>query len=132
MAVDAYFFNVNERMAVRKLFDCIFVVLERVVAHVAVAVVVVPLRPARMASALTYRDNDEPGLCETVCAYAHARERIIYGLHLRAWINVIHYRIDLCGVEVERFVHYSVEVGNSVRCLYRKELRELVSVGEEL
>ena len=130
--MDSHLVDIDEAVTVGQLLDCIFVVFERVVTHVSVSIVVVPLRSAWMTSALTYRYHDETGLSEAVSAYAHACERIVDSLNLRTWVDVIHYRIDFCRVKVKWFVHHSVEVGDAVRSLYLEKFREFVSVGEEL
>ena len=114
MAVDSDPVDVDERMAVRKLLDRILMVGQRIVPHVAVTVVVVPFRPARMASSLADRYDDETCLGQTVGTHAHACERIIYRLNLRTRIDIVHDRVDLGRIEVERLVHDSVKVCHSV------------------
>ena len=132
MAMDSDLLYVYERMSVCKLLYGVFMVCKRIVAHVSVTIVVVPFRAARMASSLSYGDHDEARLSKTVGTYVHACERIINRLDLRARIHVINYRINLCGIEIERLVHDAVKIRDAVSRLYRKEFREPVSVGEKL
>ena len=61
---DADAIDVDERVALRQLLDRRLLVGEAVVAQVAVAVVVVPLRPLRVAAAVADLDDDEAELGE--------------------------------------------------------------------
>ena len=66
MAMNAHFVNINEGMALSQLFDGVLMVGQRIVAHVSIAKIMIPLATARMASTLTYRNDDETGLCQSV------------------------------------------------------------------
>ena len=129
--MDTYSAEVNPWILRSELLDCIFLVLETVVAEVAVAVVVIPLRPVRMAAPIADCYDDEAKLGKTVCSGESPAPADVVGLDLRARVNVITYRIDLCGVEVEWLVDCSVKVGNAVGSLHRETLREFVSGSEE-
>ena len=128
MAVDAHLVDVDEAIAVSQLFDGIFVVGERIVAQVAVAVVVVPLAARRMTATLTHADHYESCLSQTVGARCHASERIIGCLDLWSWIDIVDDRIDLGRIEVEWLVHGAPEVGDAIGCLDLEYLRELISL----
>ena len=114
VAVDAHPLRVDERMSGRKLLYGIFLILETIVAQIAVAVVVVPLRTVRMAAAVAHGDDNHPQLGEPVGAGEVLAPGDVVGLHLRTRIDIVADRIDLCRVEVIGFVHRSVEVGHSV------------------
>ena len=102
--------QVDERVAGAELLDRVFLVLEAVVAEVAVAVVMVSFRPVRMAAAVADGDDDHTDLGETVDAGHAPGPGYVVGLDLRARIDVISYRIDLCRIEIEWLVHYAVKV----------------------
>ena len=86
MAVDADAVNVNERMAAGQLLDGGLLVGQPVIAQVAVAVVVVPLRPLRIAAAIADLDNNETELGEGDPVIAR-RERLGHALGLRARVD---------------------------------------------
>ena len=132
MAVYADAGDVDVGMAGGQLLDGPLVVGEGIVAHVAVAVVMIPFGAGGVSAALSHGDDDESGLGETVRAHAHAGEGIGDGLHLRSRVHVVDDGVRLGGVEVERFVHHAVEVGDPVGGLHCERLGEAVSGGEEL
>ena len=127
MAVDAYPVKIDERMSRTELLDGIFLILKTIVAQVAVAVVVVPLRAVRVSAAVADRDHDHSDLGEPVGAGEALAPGDVVRLHLRTRINIVADRIDLCGVEVVRLVHRSVEVGDTVGGLHLESFRELVA-----
>ena len=131
MPVDAHPVEVNPGIPGPELLDCIFLVLQTIVAEIAVAIVVIPFRPVRMASAVAHGDHDEAELGQPVRAGHSAAPLDGVGLHLRPRIHVVAYRIHLCRIEIVRLVNGSVQVCYTVGGLDREPLRELVSGCEE-
>ena len=107
-----------------ELLDRRLLVGQAVVAQVAVAVVVVPLRPLRVAAAVADLDDDEPELRERDVVAARV-EGLGHALGLRPGIDVGDDRILPRRVEVERLVHHAVEIGDAVVGLDRERLGEL-------
>ena len=87
VAPDPDFVDVDERVAGGELLDGGLLVREAVVAQVAVAVVVVPLRPLRMAAAVADLDDDEPELRERDVVAARI-EVLRHAFGLRTRIDV--------------------------------------------
>src|SRR5262245_56256895 len=98
MAPDADFVDVDERMASRKLFDRRFLVCEAIVAEVAVSVVVVPLRPLRVAAAVADFNDNEPELRQRLTVAARI-ERFRHAFRLRPWVDVENNRVLLGRIE---------------------------------
>src|SRR5690606_26010709 len=101
VAVDADALDVDERVPVRELLDRDLLVGQSVVAEVAVPVVVVPLRPGRVAAAVPDRDHDEAELRERGLEPVRV-ERLRDRLRLRARVDVRDDRVLPVRVEVER------------------------------
>ena len=112
MAGDADALDIDPRIAARQLLDCGFLIGQAVVAQVAVAEVVIPLRPVRIAAAIAHFDHDEPEF----------RQRDV---RVRGKTSASRFpsadpdnerddRILLVGVEIERLVHDAVEIGQAV------------------
>ena len=76
---------------------------------------------------MSYGNHDETGLGQTVGTNTHAGKRIIHRFHLRARIYIVDNRINLGRIEIERLVHYAIQVGHSIGRLYGKEFRELIA-----
>ena len=130
--MDAHAVDVDVVVACGELLDGRLLVGKAVVAQVTVAVVVVPLRTVGMAAAVTYRDDDESRLCQTVGTQVHARIGVRRGLDLRTRVYVVDDGVALRRVEVEGLVHHAIEVRHSVGGLHGEGLGELVSVGQKL
>ncbi|OAV72053.1 hypothetical protein Barb7_03141 [Bacteroidales bacterium Barb7] len=81
-------------MAVAELFDGGFMVGKRIVAQVAVAVVVIPFGAARMPAAMSDTDNDKAGLRQAVGARAWRDIAEEGAFLLRAGIDVVDDGID--------------------------------------
>src|SRR4030095_12027622 len=113
MTPDADARDVDERMTSRQLLDRGLLVRESVVAQVAVAVVVVPLRPLRVAAAITDLDDDENELRQADVVVAGG-EGLGYALGLRARIDERDDRILACRIEIERLVHHPIQIGDAV------------------
>ena len=90
----------------RQLLDRRLLVGQSVVAQIAVAVVVVPLRPLRVAAAIADLDDDEAELRERDVVAARV-ERLGDALGLRARIDERDDRILPRRIEVERLVHHA-------------------------
>ena len=127
MSVDTDPVDVDKRKASGQLLHRRLVVGQRIVAHVAVTIVVVPLGTAGMASTLTDGDHDETGLCQTVSTHAHTGKRIIDSLYLRPRIYIVDNRIDLGGIEIKRLVHHSVQIGHAIGGLHLEEFGKTVA-----
>ena len=125
--MDAHAVAIYVRILAGKLLDCVFLVFQTVIAHIAVAVVMIPLGPVRMASAVTHGDYYEAYLREALQAQEAAAPGDVVSLYLRAGIYVINYRISLCGIKVEGFVHGAVKVCDAVGGLNLEALGELVA-----
>ncbi len=132
VAVDTHAVDVDEAVAGRELLDGGFLVGQTVIAQIAVTVVVVPLRAVGVAAAVTDGDYDESRLRQTVGAHGHAREGIGCGLDLRSRVDVVDDGVAFGRVEIERLVHYAVQIGHAVGGLDGECLGEFVSVGEQL
>ncbi len=124
VAPDADAVDVDVGMAPRQLFDCRLLVGEAVVAQVAIAVVVVPLRARRVPAAIAHLDHHEAELRQRDVVVARV-ERLGHALGLRPGIDVGDDRILLLLVEVEGLVHHPVEVGHAIVGLDREGLGEL-------
>ena len=127
VAMDADTVHIHPRIALAKLLDGVFLVLQAVIAQVPVAVVVVPFRAHRMAAAVADGHDDEAELRQAVGAGHTLAPGDVDGLHLRTGINVVADGIDLRGVEVKRLVDGAVKVRHAVRRLDLETLREAVS-----
>src|SRR5579862_7673297 len=122
MAVDADAAEIDPWIALRELLDGGLLVGESVVAQIAVAVVVIPLRPIRTAASVADLDHDESDVGERDVQLARI-EGPRHALSLRTGIDVLDDRILLRLVEVERLVHHAVEVGDAVVGLDVERLR---------
>ena len=131
VSVNTHTVAIYIRILAGKLLDCVFLVFQTVIAHIAVAVVMVPLGPVRMASAVTNGDYNEANLREALQAQEAAAPGYVVSLYLRAGIYVINYRISLCGIKVEGFVHGAVKVCDAVGGLNLETLGELVAGCEQ-
>ena len=127
MSVDTYTVDIDKRITGCQLFYCGFMVGQRIITHIAVAIVVIPLGAAWMTTALSYGNNNETGLSQTVGTYTHTGERIVNSLYLWSGIDIIDDRIYFGRIKVERFVHHTIQVGHSVGCLHLKQFRELIT-----
>ena len=113
------------------LLDGIFLILQTVVAKVAVAVVMVPLRAVRVTSTVANGNDYDSKLCQAVNPREILAPGDVVGLDLGTGINIVADRVDLGRVEVIGLVHGSVEVGNSVGGLDLEALWELVTSFKE-
>ena len=129
--MDADPVQVNPAVPCPQLLYCIFLVLEAVVAEIAVAVVVVPFGPVRMTAPVAHGYDNEPELSQPVGPRESSAPRNVVGFHLRTRIYVIAYRIDLCGIEIKWFVDGAVEIGYTICRLDLEPLRELVTRSEK-
>ena len=132
VTVDTHAGDVDERMACSQLLDGIFLVLQAVVAQVAVAEVVVPFGTVRVAAAVTHGDDDKADLGQAVLAGETAAPSLGVTLDLRTRIDVVDDRVGLGGVEVIGLVHITVEVRDAVGRLDLERGRELVAGCEQL
>ena len=129
--MDADFVDVHVLALCGKILYHVLVVSERVVAHVSVAVVVIPFRAVGMTSSVAHGHYDEAELGQTVHAGHAGVPGVVGGLYLRAGIYVLDDGIELGGVEVEGLVDDSPEVGHTVSCLGCEDFGILVAVSHE-
>ena len=123
VAPDAHAIDVDERVAPGELLDRGLLVGQPVVAQVAVAVRVVPLRAVRVAAAIADFNHDEPELRERdVLAL---RERLGHALGLRSRVNERDDWILLRRIEIERLVHHAIQIGHAIVGLHLERLWEL-------
>src|SRR5262245_50968621 len=123
MAVDADAVDVDERIAAGQLLDGGLLIRQTVIAQVAVAVVVIPLRSLRIAAAIADLYDNEAELRESDPVISR-RERLGHALGLRAGIDEGYDRIFPIRVEIERFVHHAVKIGDAVIGLDLERLGE--------
>ena len=131
MSVYADTSQVNPRIFGTKLLDCIFLILKTIVAEVAITVIMIPFRPVRMTAPVAHGYDNESELGQPVGPGKSSTPLDVVGFHLRARINVIAYRIDLCGVEIEWLVDGAIQIGDAVGSLDGETLREFVSGSEK-
>ena len=104
MSVYADTAEVNPRISGAELLDCIFLIFQTIVAEVAITVIMIPFRPVRVTAPVAHGYDNESELGQPVGSGKASAPLDVVGFHLRARINVIAYRIDLCGVEIEWLV----------------------------
>ena len=85
-----------------------------------------------MASAVPDGDYDESHLGEPVGACHVWTPRYVVGLDLWSGIYVFYDRIYFCGVEVERLVHHSIQISDSVGSLDSEPFGKSVSGCKQL
>src|SRR5687768_12014554 len=107
MAIDPYSVYINERMAPRQLFDRRFLVGQTVIAEVAIAEGVVPLRALRVPAAIADFDYDKAELGQRD-AVVPAGEVLGHALGLRARIDERDDRVAFVRVKIERLVHHPI------------------------
>ena len=132
MAVYSNLVDVHVFALCRQLLKDVFVVGHGIVAHVSVAEVVIPFRAVGMTSPVAYGHDYEAQLGQTVNAVHPRCPEVLGGLYLRSGIDVLYDGIQLGGVEVERLVYDTPEVGDAVGCLGLEYLGELVTGHEQL
>src|SRR5216684_2382456 len=113
MTPDSHAIDVDERMALRQLLDCRFLIGQTVVAQIAVAEGVIPLRAMRISPAIPNFDHDETELRQHDVG-ALRREGFVNALSLWAGINERDDGVFLVRVEVEGLVHYPVQIRYAV------------------
>ena len=118
-------------IACTELLDSVFLILETIVTKVSVAIVVIPLGPVRMTSSVAHCNYDESELGKSVGSGESSAPADVVGLYLRAWINVVADRVDLCGIEVKWLIDSAIQVGNAIGGLYLEALREFVTGSEK-
>ena len=127
MSVDTYPCDIDKRITRCQLLHSRLMVGQRIITHIAVTIVVIPLGTTRMTATLSDGNHDKSGLCQAVGTHTHPSERIIHGFYLRTRIDIVNNRVNLGRIEIKRLVHYTVQIGHSIGCFYFKRLRELVT-----
>ena len=95
MSMNTNLIYIYKMMTLRQLLDSIFMIGQRIITHISISIIMIPFRAARMPAALSHRNNNKSGLCQTVGTGAHTGKRIINTFHLWPRINIIHNRINL-------------------------------------
>ena len=132
MSVNTHFIYIYIIITHCQLLDSIFVVGQRIIAHIAISIVMIPLGTAWMSATLSYRNDDETGLCQSVCTRSHTGKRINRTFNLRPRINIVYNRIYLCRIEIKRFIHHTIKVGHSIGSFHLKRFGKLVTGSKKL
>ena len=95
MSVYTHFIYINELITGSQLFYSSLMVGQRIVTHISITIIMIPLRATWVSAPLTNRNNYKSSLSKTVGTYTHSCERIVNRLNLRTGIYIINYRINL-------------------------------------
>ena len=131
VARDAHTVKVNERIAVGQLFGSRFFISQAVVTQVAISEVVIPFAATWMSAAVAHRHHDEAHLRQPVGAVHTAGEAFTYGFRLRAGIYVLDDWIFFGRVEIERFIHHTIEICDAVIGFYFKDFGEFIACSKK-
>ena len=96
VAVYSHFIYIDERMSVGKLLDRVLMVRKRIVAHIAITIIMIPFRTARVSTALTNRDHNESCLGEAVSTYALFV--CFFCFCFRTFVNYFFYNISIAVI----------------------------------
>src|SRR5216684_560301 len=125
MTPDSHAIDVDERIALRQLLDRRFLIRQTIVAQIAVAKGVIPLRAMRISPAIADFNHDEAELRQHHVGTLR-REGLVDAFGLWAGINERDDGVFLVRVEVEGLVHYAVQIRYAVVRFHLEGLWKLV------
>src|SRR5690349_15785921 len=114
VTMNAYTIDVNVGIAIGELLYCCFFISKTVVSQVAIAKSMVPLTAARVAATITNGNYDKTKLCQPVYSIHSSAKSFVYSLCLRTGIDVLDDRVFFGRVEIERLIHYAIQVSYTI------------------
>ena len=110
-------------MAGCQLFNSTFIILQSIIAHIAITVPMVCFPSHRASSPVSYSYHDKAQLRQTGVIGIVQSKRSIYIFKIGSRINRRNNRITTGGIKISRFPHHTVQIRLTIRRLNRKTFR---------
>ena len=108
MSENTHFGNIYKRMAGCQLFNSTFIILQSIIAHIAITVPMVCFPSHRASSPVSYSYHDKAQLRQTGVIGIVQSKRSIYIFKIGSRINRRNNRITTGGIKISRFPHHTV------------------------